>query len=84
LGKALIVLRFPFCCADLSAFKWIRVDLGGFGRISWIPGVGGLSTCGGLKSRAATPKERLQTPILQVWRLGGLDAWRLEAQILHP
>ena len=27
------------------------------------------------KGRAVAPKERLQTPILQVRRLGGLDAW---------
>ena len=39
--------------------------------------VGGLSTCGGLKSRAAAPEESLQTPILQVWRLGCVDGWRL-------
>jgi len=52
----------------------------------------GLSTCGRLKARVAAPKERLQTPILQVWGLGGLDAWmpgcleawRLEARILQP
>ena len=52
----------------------------------------GLSTCGNLKARAAGPEERLQTPILQVWRLEGLDAWmlgcleawRLEARILQP
>jgi len=45
-----------------------------------------VATCGGLWGRAAAFKGRLQTPILQVWRLGGLDpgglglgGWRLEA-----
>ena len=63
------------------------MDLGTFRWISWIPGVEGLPTCGALKSRVAAPKERLQTPILQVWRLGGLDAWMpggLEAAGLDP
>jgi len=32
------------------------------------------AACGRLKGWAA-PKERLLTPILQAWRLGGLDAW---------
>ena len=35
------------------------MDLGGFRWISWIPGAKGLSTCGGVKGRAATPLTNL-------------------------
>ena len=38
---------------------WFCLDFGGFRWISWIPGVEGLSTCGNVKSRAATPLTNL-------------------------
>ena len=48
----------------------------------WIPGAESLATCGSLWDESPAPKGRLQTPILQFWRLGGSDpggiqAWRL-------
>ena len=68
----------------------IYVDLGRFhgfqGQRScslWQP----VAACARLKSRAAAPKERWWTPILEVWRLGCLDAWMpggLEAGGLDP
>ena len=49
-------------CLDiwyLGGFMWFCLDLCGFRWISWIPGVEGLSTCGGIKSGAATPLTNL-------------------------
>ena len=49
-------------CLDISylrGFMWFCLDLGGFMWISCIPGAGGLSTCGGIKSGAATPPTNL-------------------------
>ena len=70
---------------DLRDFNWFRLifvdfmDSRGrkFGSL-WQPVV----ACGGLWQRVAAPKGRSQAPILQVWKLGGLDpgglqAWRL-------
>jgi len=60
------------------------MDLGGFRVISWTLGVQGLATCGNLWQRAAAPKGRLQVPILQVCRLGGLDPGGLELEAGWP
>ena len=49
-------------CLDISylgGFMWFCLDLGGFRWISWIPGAGGLSTCGLVKTGAATPLTNL-------------------------
>ena len=55
------------------------MDLGGFRWISWIPGVEGLSTCGGVKTGAATPLTNLCSDAgvgrLEAWMPGCLDIW---------
>ena len=64
-------------CLDISylgGFMWFCLDLGGFRWISGIPGVGGLSTCGGDKGRAATPLTNLCSDAgvgrLVDWKIG--------------
>ena len=78
-------------CLDIwysGGFICFCLDLGGFRWISWIPGAGGLSTCGALKREAATLAEGLSTcgslkngaatPLTNLYSdagVGGLEAW---------
>ena len=63
-------------CLDiwyLGGFMCFYLDLGGFRWISLIPGAEGLSPCGGLKTRAATPLTNLYSDAGVGRRLGCLD-----------
>ena len=71
-------------CLDiwyLGGFMCFYLDLGGFRWISWIPGAEGLSPCGSLKGRAATPLTNLYSDAgvgrLEAWMPGCLDIWYL-------
>ena len=64
-------------------FPWISLILGGFRWISWISGVQGLAwvqpvaACGGLVLLPLTRNPLMEGWILESWRLGGLETWRL-------
>ena len=84
---------FQWICVYLRGLARIYMDLSGFRLISWISGVRGfslladlcrpLASFGGLWHRLSSPLMKiygaLEAWILDAWRLGGLEAWRLVA-----